>query len=437
MLVICTALAMLILCAVALFWRHSPRDRSFWKRPEEDSTLAGSFRRIHGGAPMEMPAREHLQSALRESENRHGDLFDEISDWIYTHDLEGRIITVNRAVSDTLGCSSDELVGRSIADFLTPKGREVFFHEYLPQVQSRGWFTGTVHVVDRKGARRYLEIKSSLVNESSGGTYVRGTGHDITELKHYERELRKAREAAESAGRAKREFLAGMSHEMRTPLSAIIGFTQLNLAAQFGPLTPLQEESLGNVLRCAKQLLSLINDLLALSRMESGKLHLDLGVFSLRDTLERSLLTVKDQAHKRQVGLSANIGDIPERVVGDERMLKQVLFSLLDNGIKFTPPHGKVCLRAESGDGLLHLSVEDNGNGIRKEDLERVFEPFTQVDGSYSRQHSGAGIGLSMARELVELHGGRIWAESEGEGRGTTFRVVLPAALPPVSAKTG
>jgi signal transduction histidine kinase len=251
----------------------------------------------------------------------------------------------------------------------------------------------------------------------------------------YERELMRVKEAAESAGRAKSEFLANMSHELRTPLSVIIGFTQLNLGKQFGPLTPLQEESLGDVLRSARHLLSLINDLLDLSKMESGTLHLDLTIFRLRDTLERSLLIVKEKAAKQQVGLSVHIGDIPERVMADERKLKQILYSLLENGIKFTPSNGEVCLRAESGDGLLHISVEDNGIGIRKEDLERIFKPFTQVDGSYSRHHSGAGIGLSMARELVELHGGRIWAESEGEGRGTTFRVVIPAALPPVSGK--
>jgi signal transduction histidine kinase len=117
-------------------------------------------------------------------------------------------------------------------------------------------------------------------------------------------------------------------------------------------------------------------------------------------------------------------------MVADERKFKQILYNLLSNGIKFTPSQGEVCLRAKSDNGFLHLSVEDTGIGIKQEDMEGVFTPFAQVDGSYSRQFSGVGLGLSMARELVELHGGRIWAESEGEGKGATFHVVIPSSPP-------
>ncbi|MBI9092123.1 MAG: cache domain-containing protein [Desulfobacterium sp.] len=241
------------------------------------------------------------------------------------------------------------------------------------------------------------------------------------------------RMAAENANKAKSDFLANMSHELRTPLNHIIGFTELVVDKHFGNLNEIQEEYLNDVLTSSKHLLALINDILDLSKVEAGKLELESADVNLKILLENSLVMIKEKAMKNNIKLSTDIVDIPETIVVDERKIKQVLYNLLSNAVKFTPKGGNIYLASKkvkaSEDGnmdFVEIDVTDTGIGLKSDDLERIFGHFEQVESSASRKFQGTGLGLSLTRQLVELHSGRIWVESNGEGKGSTFRVVIP-----------
>jgi signal transduction histidine kinase/integral membrane sensor domain MASE1 len=237
-------------------------------------------------------------------------------------------------------------------------------------------------------------------------------------------------ERAQAANVAKSDFLANMSHELRTPLNVIIGFTELILDKQCGGLTPQQEECLGDVIQSARDLFLLINDILDLTKIEAGDLKLELSEVRLPELLSRSLTTLKEKALKHNIQLSYEEKEIPASIIADERKVKQILYNLLANAVKFTPDGGRVHIGAELAGGFVQVSIQDTGIGIKKDDLQRIFEPFEQAESSLSRRFQGTGLGLSLTRSMVELHGGKIWAESEGEGKGARFFFVMPP-MPP------
>jgi len=260
-------------------------------------------------------------------------------------------------------------------------------------------------------------------------------------------ELKQAKEAAESANRAKSAFLATMSHELKTPLNTVIGFTDLVHRQECGPLNPTQQEYLGYVLECGHHLLALISDLLSLSKIEAGKLQLELAKCEVRRIINDSLLFVKELARRRAITVTAAVdAGVPELCRLDDRKVKQILINLLSNAVKFTPDNGSVRLQARLTDRqelhrtqpdrafkegvYLHFSISDSGIGIKAEDLQRIFEPFVQADDTTTRKYEGTGLGLSLSKNLAELHGGTIWAESPLE-QGSTFNIVLPCETPP------
>ena len=268
-------------------------------------------------------------------------------------------------------------------------------------------------------------------------------------LRQTKKKLREQNLKLEKANQAKSEFLANMSHELRTPLNHIIGFTELVVDKNFGDLNEAQEEYLTDVLDSSRHLLELINDILDLSKVEAGRLELQPTTVKLRELLENSFSMVKEKALKHGIKLSNSLNGIPDTITADERKFKQIIYNLLSNAVKFTPDGGTVSLTAQicklddskfsdmenTNDSGIKITITDTGIGIHPNELDRIFNPFDQVETSKSRKFQGTGLGLSLTRRLVELHGGRIWAESDGEGRGSTFSFILP--ITPINISSG
>ena len=263
---------------------------------------------------------------------------------------------------------------------------------------------------------------------------------EIEERKRAQLETKNATMAAEEAFRTKSEFLANMSHELRTPLNHILGFTELILDKKVGDLNELQEEYLNDVHSSSTHLLSLINDILDLSKVEAGRLEYRPMQIPIREILATSLIMIKEKAMKRSITISKELDDIPESIHADDTNLKQILYNLLSNAVKFTPNGGSIHLAAKrlsnadiqvkndrtSSKEYIQISIKDSGIGLKKENLTIIFQPFEQVENSSNRQFQGSGLGLSLAKSLVELNGGKIWAESDGEDLGSMFSFSLP-----------
>jgi signal transduction histidine kinase len=249
---------------------------------------------------------------------------------------------------------------------------------------------------------------------------------------HLFREIEEKGRLLEVANQHKSEFLANMSHELRTPLNAIIGFSEVLLQRMFGELNPKQDEYLQDVLSSGRHLLSLINDILDLSKVEAGRMELELARFDLPQALQDTLVLVRERAVRHGIDLHLDADGRLGALVADERKIKQVMLNLLSNAVKFTPVGGRVAVRAVPTDGAVEISVADTGIGIAPEHQELIFEEFRQVGGDYAHKREGTGLGLTLARKLVELHGGRLWVKSQ-PGQGSTFTFSVPERPWPAS----
>jgi signal transduction histidine kinase len=230
----------------------------------------------------------------------------------------------------------------------------------------------------------------------------------------------------ETVSRHKSEFLANMSHELRTPLNAIIGFSEVLQEKMFGELNEAQVDYVGDIREAGQHLLSLINDILDLAKVEAGRMDLDLGDVSIPQALNSGLTMHGERAGRQGITLGLNVEPDVGLIQADERKVRQVIFNLLSNAVKFTPSGGRVDVSARLTDGVVEVSVADTGAGIAPADQERIFEEFQQAGGpSSSTSPEGTGLGLTLSRKFIELHGGRLWVESE-PGAGSTFRFTLP-----------
>ena len=267
---------------------------------------------------------------------------------------------------------------------------------------------------------------------------VHGVARDVTERKQAREDLERAlavakdlQMEAELANRAKTEFLANMSHEFRTPLNAIIGFSEILEDQFFGELNETQLKYVGYVVRGGRHLLELINEILDLARVETGRLELRLGDFPLKRFILNTTVMIKDTARQHNLKLEVTISDEVSNlfVKADELKLRQVVFNLLSNAVKFTPDGGRIGVQVMRTDSNLCISVSDTGIGLNPEDKHRIFEPFEQVDSSLARLQQGAGLGLALTKHLVELHGGSIWVESDGLDKGSSFVFTIPLII--------
>jgi signal transduction histidine kinase len=248
------------------------------------------------------------------------------------------------------------------------------------------------------------------------------------ELEASNQEIAEKSRQVEVASQHKSEFLANMSHELRTPLNAVIGFSEVLTDRMFGELNEKQEEYLKDIHASGTHLLSLINDILDLSKVEAGRLELELGRFHLPTALDNALTLVRERATRHGITLTQTVDPGVADIVADERKVKQILLNLLSNAVKFTPEGGRVGLTATAADRVVTITVSDTGIGIAPEDQAAIFEEFRQVGREDARRQEGTGLGLTLAKKFVELHGGRIWVESH-VGQGSTFSFTLPLRL--------
>ncbi len=244
-------------------------------------------------------------------------------------------------------------------------------------------------------------------------------------FQHMAGEIEDKSRQVEAASHHKSEFLANMSHELRTPLNAIIGFSEVLGEKMFGELNEKQNEYVDDIHSSGHHLLSLINEILDLSKIEAGRMELELAKFDLPLAVENAITLVRERATRHGVSLNREIDKGLGDFVGDERKVKQILLNLLSNAVKFTSEGGRIEIKAISVDGSVEISVSDTGIGITSEDQAKIFEEFRQVGTADAQKHEGTGLGLTLAKKFVELHGGRIWVESE-VGKGSTFTFTLP-----------
>ena len=275
------------------------------------------------------------------------------------------------------------------------------------------------------------------------------------QLRRQNEELQQIAIRASESDRMKSEFLANMSHELRTPLNIIIGFSELLENQDLGYLNARQGEAVKDINTSGKHLLSIINDLLDLSKVEAGRMDLEVSGIPLKKILADSLSVFRERIQALRIRVAMDINDCPEVIQADERKIRQILYNLLSNAVKFTPQEGSVNLSSRiltrtnhqwltrdgvivflpsingwqpmNHDRVVEITVADTGIGLKRENLERIFNPFEQADGSMSRRYQGTGLGLSLSRRFAELHQGQIWAESEGENKGSIFHFVIPA----------
>lgn len=376
-------------------------------------------------------ANREMEKSLRLSEVRHRLLVEQSSDLVVIVDGRGRLTYVSPASQRLLEYSPEELGGAAAITIVeaesVPKLREA-----LGRANSAPGDPVTLELdlVRRDGAKRAVEMVliDCSSNPAIGG--VIATSRDISQRVAVERE-RQARERAELANKTKSRLLANMSHELRTPLNAIIGFSELMDQGLAGPLTGRQSSYVANVLSAGRHLLNLVSDILDLAKVEAGKLTLTREWTDLHAIVDALQGTFRPLARARGVRLDVSIpGDLPA-LYADPLRLRQILYNLVSNGIKFTQAGGSVCVSATYSGWRLRLCVADTGIGIRSEDLPRLFRDFEQLETpEMSEKPEGTGLGLALTKRLVELHGGRIDVESR-LGEGSAFSVHLPHVVKP------
>jgi len=248
---------------------------------------------------------------------------------------------------------------------------------------------------------------------------------DISARKQAEEELLNAKMAAEAASKSKDEFLATMSHDLRTPLNSIIGFSDILLEGMFGSLNEKQKSYVNNISKGGKHLLNLINNILDLSKIEAGKMELDCELFCLSQAIDEIKTTIEPLAIKKNILLDVKVDPQLEMICADKTRFKQILYNLTSNAIKFTPEKGNVTIEAMDFDNSVQIRVKDTGVGISETDMCKLFQPFNQLNSCHHREFEGTGLGLALVKKFVEMHGGTIWVKSK-VGEGSTFVFVIP-----------
>lgn len=374
------------------------------------------------GMSRDITERKRAEALLQASEQRYRKLFENASDIVYTHDLRGRFTSINRAADNLTGYAPEEMLQMTIAQIIAPEHLERARQMTAGKIAGEKSTTYELELACKGGGRLPIEVSSTIIYQGGQPFEVLGIARDITARKQLEKQLIAAREVALEAARIKSEFLANMSHEIRTPMNGVLGMMQLLLHTSF---TPEQRDCAESVMRSAEALLRVINDILDFSKMEAGKLQLERLPFDLSAIVEDVASLLALPAGAKGLELACLVyPETPRLVCGDPGRLRQVLTNLVGNAVKFTD-RGEVIVRVElvsedAGLATVRFTVEDTGAGMAPEQLPRLFESFVQGDASTTRKHGGTGLGLAISKQLVEMMGGEIGAES-APGRGSTF----------------
>src|SRR6185312_1858401 len=339
-----------------------------------------------------------------------------------------RFVRINKAGEELLGLRRDQLIGKSDFDFFPGEEAEHFVAKDRQALRERALVDIGEEVIDtkHKGQRTLHTKKIPILNSSGEAAFLLGISEDVTEAKLAQEQLRQAQDEADKANRAKSRFLANMSHELRTPLNAILGFSELlsdDVGGKFDKST--RQRFLDQIHSSGQHLLQLINDILDLSKVEAGQMELHLLPVTVASIVEDALGTVEPLARGKSINVEKQL-ESDVRLVADGAKVRQMLLNLLSNAIKFTPNGGQIVVSTRRVDDWVELAVADNGVGIAKSDLSRLFIEFQQIDAGAGRHPEGTGLGLALTKRFAELHGGRVDVVSE-QGKGSTFTLRLPA----------
>lgn len=395
-----------------------------------------------------------VHAARQESslESRYRKLLHAAPDAILEVNPEGRITLLNEAVERMFGYSRAELLGLNVESLVPASmrgGHAQHRASYANRPNTRPMGTGLELQGQRKDGSLFPVEISLSPNWIEGSLHVIASVRDITERKAVEDRLRALREQytaeltvkneqlearnleVERANSLKTEFLASMSHELRTPLHTIIGFSELLTEQLEGPLTEKQQRFVGHILQDARHLLELINEILDISKIESGRLELKRESFNFSQCVEEVMSGIRHQAAAKNIALE-NQNTFHQSLYADRMRVKEILYNLLNNAVKFTPEGGRVWVESSCEGGSLHVAVCDTGIGIPEQEHPSIFEKFYQVGDTTGGGHEGTGLGLPITKHLVELHGGTISVASQ-PGKGSSFRLILPLVQEPVA----
>lgn len=386
--------------------------------------LSGNVIKLQS-ASRDITERRMAEDALKKSEKKYRDLIMYSQAYLCTHDMQGVVLSVNPYLVQMLGYKEEEIVGKELKQFFPLLHRQ-YFPDYLKQFENQTVVDGVLCVLRKDKQERYLSYQNYKVKEDGQEPYVIGIAQDVTDRMQTERELKKAKEAAEESARVKENFLANMSHEIRTPLNGILGMGGLLSKTQ---LDEAQMNYLKIIKQSADNLLVVINDILDVAKIEAGKLELESIPFSLEEIVQAAYHTLKYRAEEKEIALQLGELELPDNLLqGDPYRLNQILLNLLNNAIKFTE-EGSVTLSAktleETASTLtIEFSVADTGIGVPKDKKNLIFEGFTQAYSSITRKYGGTGLGLSICKNLVERQGGDIWVDDNPAG-GSIFRFMI------------